>query len=183
MSHINQETFCKKVKDKFPDYFYLKKVLDVGSLDIKGNNRYLFKDCEYLGIDLGMGKNVDLVCYGHELNKPDNYFDTIISTEAFEHDKYLKKTIKNIMRMLKPEGLFIFTCAFTGRSEHGTKSNCPEKSPFTNDYYKNLTIEDFKGIDNFNKIFPNGIFEFPPIGDDLFFYGFKWHQQGGWKWD
>lgn len=173
MAHTNQQEFCEKIRDKFPDYFYKKKVLDIGSLDINYNNRYLFKDCEYLGIDLGIGKNVDLVCYGHELNKPDNYFDTIISTETFEHDRHYKDTIKNAMRMLKPGGLFIFTCASTGRGEHGTKSNCPEKSPFTDDYYKNLRIEDFKEIDNFNKVFPNGIFEYPSEDWDLFFYGFK----------
>lgn len=169
--HLNQQRFCERIKDKFPDCFYQKKVLEIGSLDINGSIRYLFKDCEYIGIDLGAGKGVDLICSGHELNRPDNYYDTIISTEAFEHDKHYKETIKNAMRMLKPEGLFLFSCAFTGRPEHGTNLNKPEQSPFTHDYYKNLTIEDFRGIDGFRKTFPEGIFEQSYC--DLFFYGIK----------
>lgn len=173
MAHLYQMVFCNKVKRKFPSSFYQKKVLDIGSLDIKGNNRCLFQECEYLGIDLGAGKNVDLVCSGGELDKPDNYFDTIISIEAFEHDKNYKETIHNAMRMLKPGGLFLFTCASTKRKEHGTKINIPEDSPFTLDYYKNLVEEDFRNIANFNEVFPKGIFESAFEGVDLYFYGLK----------
>lgn len=173
MSHIYQMKFCEKVKEKFPSSFFRSKVLDIGSLDVKGNNRCLFQYCEYLGIDLGAGNNVNLVCSGHELNKPDNYFDTIISTETFEHDKNYRETIQNVMRMLKLGGLFLFTCASSNRKEHGTKSNIPEDSPFTLDYYKNLAEKDFRAIPGFNEVFPDGVFEMAFEGVDLYFYGIK----------
>lgn len=180
MAHLNQQKFCERIRNKFPNYFYQKRVLDIGSLDINGSNRYLFRACEYLGIDLKYGNGVDLVCYGHKLNKPDNYFDVVISTETFEHDKYYKETVQNAMRMLKSGGLFIFTCASTGRNEHGTKSNQPEDSPSTNDYYKILTEDDFKNINFFIETFPEGIFESHAHmdddlskGTDLYFYSFK----------
>jgi hypothetical protein len=50
----------------FLQYFIDKCVLDVGSLDINGNNRYLFDNCEYTGLDIGEGPNVDIVMPIHE---------------------------------------------------------------------------------------------------------------------
>ena len=44
MAHERQQEFCKKVKDIFPEYFKGVNVCDVGSLDINGNNHYLFED-------------------------------------------------------------------------------------------------------------------------------------------
>ena len=121
MAHIEQRDFCFGVKDKYPEFFKNKKVLDIGSLDINGSNRDLFENCNYTGLDVGEGKNVDIISIGHLFNGPDNHFDTIISTEVFEHDMFYEETIKNVMRMLKPGGLFLFTCGAPGRPEHGTR--------------------------------------------------------------
>lgn len=140
--HKAQKDFCESVKAFFPHRFKNAKVLDCGSLDVNGNNRYLFTDCEYLGIDIGQGPNVDLVCPIHEFHGKD--YDLIISTECFEHDRHYKDSLQNIVRMLKPGGFFIFTCATTGRREHGTDVRNPNSSPFTNDYYKNLTEQDIR---------------------------------------
>lgn len=180
MAHDSQRQYCKKIKEKFPNHFKGIKVLDVGSLDINGSNRSLFENCDYLGIDVGKGTNVDLVCVGHEYDAPDNYYDTIITTEALEHDMYYKKTISNIMRMLKPGGLFIMTCATTGRPEHGTRRTTPVDAPLLkdvsiewSDYYMNLTSEDLLSIDNFKQTFPDGIFEISNQNFDLYFSGIK----------
>lgn len=181
MAHIQQVTYCESVKKKYPQFFKNKKVLDIGSLDINGSNRSLFEDCDYLGIDVGEGRNVDLVCVGHEFEGPDNYFDTIISTEVFEHDMHYEKTISNIMRMLKPGGLFLFTCASTGRLEHGTRRSdgswaAPLLMELENewaDYYKNLTDEDIVIIDGFKTMFPDGLFGYNPESCDLYFTGIK----------
>lgn len=184
MAHIEQREFCESVKSKFPEYFKNKKVLDIGSLDINGSNRDLFEDCDYIGIDVGEGKNVDIVSVGHLFDAPDNTYDVIISTEVFEHDMFYEKTVENIIRMLKPSGLFLFTCAAPGRPEHGTLRQGEWCAPLLlqvskdwANYYKNLTPEDFKVIPNFNETFENQYFEirdtdieFP---SDLYFYGFK----------
>lgn len=82
-----------------------------------------------LEIDLLPGKNVDIASKGHEINLPDVCIDTIISTECFEHDSCYHDTILNIVRMLKPGGLFIFSCATTGPLEHGTRRTTPEDVP------------------------------------------------------
>jgi hypothetical protein len=86
MAHPEQRNFCEKVLNKFPEYFKNKRVLDVGSFDVNGNNRFLFTDCEYIGIDVGAGTNVDIVCKTHELDL--GTYDVIISTECFEHDMF-----------------------------------------------------------------------------------------------
>jgi autotransporter strand-loop-strand O-heptosyltransferase len=183
MAHREQKDFCLKVKEKFADFFRNKKVLDIGSLDINGNNKDLFENCNYLGLDVGEGKNVDVVSVGHLFDGPDKYYDTIISTEVFEHDMFYEDTIKNIMRMLKPGGLFLFTCAAPGRPEHGTRRCGEECAPLLiqiseswADYYKNLEESHIRKIENFNQTFPDCYFEVNNdcyIPSDLYFYGIK----------
>ena len=127
MAHVQQQEYCRSIQKKYESFFKNKYVLDIGSLDINGNNQEYFENCNYLGVDIAEGKNVDVTSKGHELGFPDGTFDVVISTECFEHDQYYDKTIKNIYRMLKPGGLFIFSCATTGRPEHGTRRTTPEQ--------------------------------------------------------
>lgn len=183
MAHKAQVEFCTYVKDINPKWFKDSKVLDVGSLDINGNNRYLFDDSVYTGIDIGEGNNVDEVSLGHEYDAPDDTYDVIISTECFEHDMYYEKTISNIIRMLKPGGMFLFSCAAPGRPIHGVSINgvVSSDSPFTSTinnewstYYKNLGISDIKELINLDEVFSD--YEISESNDshyDLYFWGIK----------
>ena len=179
MAHESQRQYCLKVKRRFPKLFQEKKILDAGSLDINGSNRYLFTDCDYIGIDVGEGKNVDIVSTIHEFDAEDESFDLIISTECFEHDMYYKKSFKNIVRMLRPRGLFLFTCATTGRFEHGTRRSAPLDAPLLNekdiwqDYYKNLTEEDVRNCIDIESTFLEYEFEVETEHKDLQFWGIK----------
>jgi len=178
MAHKEQQEYLLSVKDKFPARFQNCSVLDIGSLDINGNNRYLFSDCTYIGLDIGKGRNVDIVRRGHEY-KSGNQFDIVISTECFEHDEFWDLTIENAIKLTKNGGMFLFTCATTGRPEHGTKRTTPYASPFTslleNDYYKNLTEADIKSKIDIEKWFSD--FEFKNTEGsshpDLYFWGIK----------
>jgi autotransporter strand-loop-strand O-heptosyltransferase len=178
MAHQEQKEFCERIKQRFPQYFINKKVLDIGSLDINGSNKYLFENCDYIGLDVAPGKNVDVVSLGHMYDAPAEFFDTIISTEVFEHDMHYEETITNVMRMLKPGGLFLFTCAGPGGPEHGTRRTDQGSAPLLiqqseewSDYYKNLTDLDVRKIRNFDEAFPNKSFEYR--GYDLYFFGIK----------
>ncbi|NBL00451.1 MAG: class I SAM-dependent methyltransferase, partial [Erysipelotrichia bacterium] len=179
MAHIQQQEFCRSVQGQFPEFFKNKFVLDIGSLDINGNNQEWFDNCKYLGVDIAYGRNVDIVSKGHELGFPDATFDVIISTECFEHDQYYISTIQNIYRMLKPGGLFIFTCATTGRPEHGTRRTTPEDAPLLqsdiewSDYYKNLTENDIRQVLDIEHSFSDHKFSTNEFSHDLYFYGFK----------
>ena len=176
MAHIQQVEFCTAVKNAFPEKFRNCSVLDIGSLDINGNNRYLFEDYKYIGLDIGPGKNVDVVSKGHEYNTEER-FDIIISTECFEHDKFYDKTIRNAIRLLKPGGLLLFSCATTGRHPHGIAEHCPESSPHSHvefdNYYKNVTEADVRETVNVAYEFSQYAFSTNPVSCDLYFWGIK----------
>lgn len=178
MAHIEQKLFCKGIAEKFIGYFDNVNVLDVGSLDINGNNREFFTNSNYIGIDVGEGLNVDIVSKGHEFTS-EIKFDTVISTECFEHDMFWKETLNNIvLNLLRPGGLFLFTCATTGREEHGTTRVNPGCSPLTitddewKDYYMNLTEADVRAALDMSLF---GLYEFSvnQSSKDLYFWGIK----------
>ncbi len=164
--------FVLSVKAKFPDAFVGRRVLDVGSLDVNGSNRQFFTDCAYTGIDVAPGVGVDAVTSAHSHKVPDEWYETIISTEAFEHDKYLANTLKAIVRMLAPKGLFLFTCATTGRGEHGTSRSNPHDCPgIPWDHYENVTEEMVRSVLDMETVFSEHGFQV--VGHDLYGYGVK----------
>ena len=111
---------------------------------------------------------------------PDETFDTIVSTECFEHDPEYRESFKKIYNMLKPDGLFFFTCATIGRPEHGTRRTRPEDSYGSignledmTDYYKNLTIFDVNEVLNLNNLFSVWDSYYNEKSADLYFLGIK----------
>lgn len=138
--HAEVKKYCESVKARFPAHFTGKAVLDCGSLDINGNNRYLFDQCSYTGIDIVPGKNVDVVTRVHLFN-PDRTYDVVVSTEMLEHDALYRNSLNRMVMLLKPGGLLLITAAGSRRPEHGTTEHVPADSPLTHDYYCNLTVE------------------------------------------
>jgi len=173
MAHKEQKEYCNKIRANYPENFNKVLALDCGSLDINGNNRYLFTDSIVIGVDLIIGKNVDLVSNTKNVSFRDNYFDTIISTEMLEHDSTWYLSIQNMIRMLKPSGLLLLTMATDGRNEHGTENHNPEDSPATNDYYQNLTEKQIRAAINIEASFKEYAFEVNINSHDLYFFGIK----------
>ena len=178
--HIQCVDFTIFVKNILRDYFLNKTVLDVGAGDINGNNRFLFENCDYHGNDVIDNKNVTIVSKTKDLPFESGYFDTIISTECFEHDPEYKESFKKIYNMLKPNGLFFFTCASTGRPEHGTRRTTPQDSYGTigkledmQDYYKNLTVLDLFDVLDLNDLFSTWDSYYNGETCDLYFIGIK----------
>jgi len=178
--HDQARDFTVFVKRILADYFLSKRVLDVGSGDINGNNRFLFENCEYDGNDVIQANNVTIVSKTKDLPFEDNYFDTIISTECFEHDPEYKESFLKIYKMLKPNGLFCFTCAGIGREEHGTRRAHPMTSYGTignledmSDYYKNLSVKDLNEVLQLNELFSVWDSYYNAESCDLYFVGIK----------
>lgn len=176
MAHRTQIAWCLKVKEKYPQYFINKRVLDVGSLDINGNNKGLFEDCDYVGLDLVKGSNVDVVSIAHEF-KCKELFDVVLSTNAFEHDMYFELTLENMVKLLKPSGLMFFV-ASSGHKEHGTKRTSPWASGTAQmnnkkwaNYYRNLKITDVDSCLDFAEIFSD--FSIEDKEKDIRFIGIK----------
>ena len=170
MSHQAQLDFVASLRFKFPDYFIRKKVLEVGSLNINGSIRPFFEQCTYVGVDLGEGADVDVVAKGEDLTYADGTFDVVASCECFEHNPEWVATLENMIRMAT--GLVFFSCATTGRKEHGTRRTSPWDAPFCGDYYRNLTEEDVRQEIDLS-VFKR--YEFSANSDchDLYFWGIK----------
>ena len=111
MSHANQREFIRSVKKRFPDHFNNTTVFDVGSLNINGCNRQFFTGAQYLGIDVGEGEGVDLVCPAEDFLDvfAGNPYDVAISTECFEHNPKWKEAFDAMIAVTKPGGLVIMT--------------------------------------------------------------------------
>jgi SAM-dependent methyltransferase len=176
MAHPEQFDYIETLKNKFPQSFKEKKVLEVGSLNINGSIRTLFDKCDYTGLDLESGSCVDVVCEGQNYDAPDESYDVVSSVECFEHNPYWKETFLNMIRMCKTGGLVFFTCATDGREEHGTSKSRPDSSQFTVnkgwEYYQNLNETHFKEI-NLDQYFSEYKFDVNTNSQDLYFYGIK----------
>lgn len=104
------------------------KVLDVGSYNVNGCYRDLFrerKNVEYVGLDITAGPNVDIVAnapYNWD-NVEDESFDYVISGNAFEHIEFPWLTIKLIYEKLKYGG-FVAILAPSHANEHKHPVDC-----------------------------------------------------------
>ena len=71
---------------------------------------------EYTGVDIEKGNNVDIVLGDPYSFKeiPDSTYDVIISTSVFEHVEFFWLTYLEILRILKPKGIFYFNVPSNG---------------------------------------------------------------------
>ncbi len=187
MSHPHQQIYFLEVKKRYyrsvnPHPFYQAMVLDVGSLDVNGNNRFMFVDCDYIGIDVVAGPNVDVVCPAHEYIQRYSYitrFDTIISTSMLEHDIHWEKSLRAMVDLLVSGGLLLLACATGECAEHGTLTCSPESSGTSQlegewaSYYSNLSEADFRSVIDFDAEFSEYEFKVDHEGKDLYFWGLK----------
>jgi SAM-dependent methyltransferase len=176
VAHPAQQAFVAEVAAMFPQHFNRAKVLEVGSLNINGTVRDHFRECDYLGIDVVPGPGVDHVCAAHELRA--GSFDTIVSCETLEHDKYWLVTLPAMVLCLRPGGLLVITCAGPARAEHGTRRTSPQDSGTTRiegwaDYYRNLDEQDLRRGLPVEDCFARYEFRSARAGQDTQFWGLK----------
>jgi SAM-dependent methyltransferase len=73
---------------------------------------------EYIGVDYDSpghphtNEQIDVLYDGKHLPFPDNHFDSIFTTEVFEHIFNLPEILKELNRVLKPGGKILITCPF-----------------------------------------------------------------------
>ena len=93
------------------------KLMDFGC----GSKPYksLFNNvAEYIGVDYDSpghshaNEQIDVFYDGKHLPFPDNHFDSIFSTEVFEHIFNLPDILRELNRVLKPGGRILITCPF-----------------------------------------------------------------------
>lgn len=80
--------------------------------------RSLFLVDEYIGVDFEnpghphINESIDIFYDGKTIPFPDESFDSIFSSEVFEHIFNLPEIIKELNRVLKPGGNILITCPF-----------------------------------------------------------------------
>jgi SAM-dependent methyltransferase len=68
-----------------------------------------------VGVDLGAGPGVDIVLTDpYVLPFGDNSFDFVVSSSCFEHSEFFWLTYMEVMRVLKPSGLFYLNAPSNG---------------------------------------------------------------------
>lgn len=97
-----------------------QSVLDVGSRDINGSYKDLFKNSEYVGLDISSGKNVDIAVSDPydwvELNG--RQFDVVISGQCLEHCSKPWLTAQQILKHCKSNGWIAVIAPFM-QKKHG----------------------------------------------------------------
>ena len=83
-------------------------VVDIGAQDVCGSLREVCpQSAYYVGVDFIKGKGVDIVLDDpYKLPFEDNTVDVIVSTSTFEHCEMFWLLFLEIIRVLKPMGLF-----------------------------------------------------------------------------
>lgn len=98
MNQCTMELMKKLVNKHCPNY---QKVLDIGSYDVNGCFKDLFRKGTYTGLDMRAGPNVDLV--PNDIYKwteiPDKSYDLVISGCCLEHIEAPWLTMKEIDRV------------------------------------------------------------------------------------
>lgn len=124
-SFANMRSFRERFLDNLKDRPL--SIIDIGSCDVNGSYRQLFDEplWTYCGVDLGPGKNVDVVVknpyYWREIKS--NSADVIISGQAFEHIEYIWLTMLEVYRVLKRGGICCIIAPSAG-PEHRWPVDC-----------------------------------------------------------
>ena len=120
----------KSALDSFKNFTntYLKfienpHIVEIGSL-IKNKKNKLTSDAlrllvdkniKFTGVDIEDGSNVDLVLKDpYKIPLPDNSIDIVVSVSTFEHTEFFWLTYLEILRILKPDGLFFLNVPSNG---------------------------------------------------------------------
>jgi len=118
--HITSLQNCQHFFDCYSDpikkHTPNAKVVEIGSQDVNGSIRICCPtDFEYTGIDFVSGKGVDLVLEDpYTLPLETESVDVVLSNSCFEHSEMFWVLYLEIMRVLKPTGLFYLNAPSNG---------------------------------------------------------------------
>lgn len=110
---LNAKRFFDNYGPVFPDGAV---VVDIGSLDVNGSIKEVCPSrFNYVGVDFSAGKNVDLVMTDpYDIPIADGKIDIVVCSSVFEHSSMFWLLFLDIMRLLKPGGLFYLNVPSNG---------------------------------------------------------------------
>jgi SAM-dependent methyltransferase len=89
-------------------------IFEFGSLQVSepkefSDIRPFFNKKKFVGCDIRNGPGVDLILDLHDIKLPSESVGTVIILDTLEHVEYPRKALKEIHRILKPNGILIIT--------------------------------------------------------------------------
>ena len=154
------DTYAKEFKSNI-------KILEIGSQDVNGSLRQVCpKEFEYIGVDFEQGKGVDIVLEDpYTLPFENESFDVVLSSSCFEHSEMFWLVFLEILRVMKPKGLFYLNAPSTG-SFHRYPVDCWRFYP-----------DSGKALISWAK--RNGLNS--EVLESYTQKGFQWHEGGQWQ--
>ena len=106
------ETYSNSIRSA-PDHV---KVIEIGSQDVNGTIRSVCPtDFEYIGLDFQKAKGVDIVITDpYQLPFDNESVDVVVSNSCFEHSEFFWVLFLEVLRILKPAGLFYLNAPSNG---------------------------------------------------------------------
>ncbi len=109
-----------------------ESVIEIGSRNVNGTPRVLFKKAVdagmYLGVDIESGDGVDIVVDAASWNPPPTFCraDVVLCCEVFEHTPAWREILKTMASVARqPRGMVIVTAAGPAREPHSAKDGGP----------------------------------------------------------
>lgn len=132
------------------------QVIDIGSQDVNGSLRQVTPPSfSYTGLDFQKANNVDIILEDpYALPLPDNSVDVALSSSCLEHSEMFWLVFLEVMRVLKPAGLFYLNVPSAG-SFHRYPVDCWRFYPDSGhalvtwarrNQYKTVLLESFTQI-------------------------------------
>tara|TARA_Y100001934_G_scaffold1300_1_gene1975 strand:- start:321148 stop:321903 length:756 start_codon:yes stop_codon:yes gene_type:complete len=137
-----------------------KTIVDVGAQDVNGSLRSVAPaNNDYIGIDFVEGKGVDLVFDDpYTLPFDDEAADVVVCSSCFEHSEFFWLLFNDILRILKPGGLFYLNVPSNG-TFHKYPVDCwrfyPDSGVALQNWgrrsgYRTILLESFIGNQQFH---------------------------------
>src|SRR5271170_4304520 len=118
--HPTAQQNCKHFFDCYGPYVEKLgqdiRVVEVGSLDVNGSLRACCSlKCQYVGVDFAEGKGVDVVLKDpYVLPFESESADVVLCSSVYEHSEMFWLSFLDVMRILKPRGLFYMNVPSNG---------------------------------------------------------------------
>ena len=134
------------------------KIVEIGSQSVNESiKKYLDKNHKYIGVDMVEGNNVDIVLEDpYKLPFEKESIDVVISISTFEHTEFFWLSYLEILRILKPTGLFFLNAPSNSNYHRHSSDNWrfyPDSSKALENWghrnnFKPKVLEHFTNYEN-----------------------------------
>lgn len=109
-----RESVRELVKIFSEKYPIKEPIFEFGSFQVPeqkdfADMRHIFPKKTYFGCDMRSGPGVDLILDLHDIDLSSESAGTVLILDTFEHVEYPRKAIKEVYRILKPDGIVMLT--------------------------------------------------------------------------